>query len=320
MLGRYGLLAVAALCASRAAVQARPVVEFNADYVIACRDVTPSAYAQKYPDRKLVEATLRLSARVVSGSAKDLDGLLYTFEDPHHRLRVADYGPKTQLASDRVEPALAVEYAGRASVRYALTQQAGFLKGDYQTSKLTYHKLPPLEALVASGITERGYGVFYKLAASDRVTLEGDREFSCLFEVPRRWRGNCLLVRCEATALNRGYLGYFDPKVQAGLAGFVIGLYLDGDESGERLARSLAEEQQKHLTRIAEHDKTRRLIPSFNANAAPPGRPVGPVQQAMELNCHLMEAFLQQPAAALPFFERLASFQRSVLLLERRDE
>jgi hypothetical protein len=311
------LLTLLVFTVTHASIQAGPLVEFNADYVVACRVVTPIEYAKKYPDKKLVEATLRLSARVISGSEKDVENVVYTLVDPHRRLRVADYAPKTELATDVVEPALAIEYQGRAAVRYALTQQTGFLKGEYQASKVSYRKLPPLEALVASGITERGYGVFYKLRSSERVTLEGDREFSCLFEVPKRWRGDCLLVKCEADGINRGYLGYFDSKVKAGLAGFVLGLYLDGDEQGARLARGLAEEQQRHLQRMMELQKARHLFPSLLVNRTPASsRPVCPVQQAMEINCHLMESFWRRPADEVPFFERLGIFQRSLGQLE----
>src|SRR5262245_34705216 len=52
-----------------------PTVEFTADYLVACRDVTPKEYALKNKNKKLIEAAVRASAKLKNGKEADLDGL-----------------------------------------------------------------------------------------------------------------------------------------------------------------------------------------------------------------------------------------------------
>lgn len=242
-----GFLTVSSLYAGEV-----PTVEFSADYVVACRDVTPKEFTQENKNKKLIEVVLRVSVNLKNGKEADLDDVIFALFDKKEtkKLYVSDYIPKTELKSDITDPIVVVEWAGSGSVRYMLTDANGFAKGVYQASKVEYKKLPPLKLLLASGITERGYGVFYKLKPSDQATLEGDRTFSCIFAVPRTWRGDCLHVRCEANGFNRGIIRTFDKKVQSGLAGFVVALHMEGDDEAEKLAKQVVDQQQKYFDEI----------------------------------------------------------------------
>ena len=235
-----------------------PVVEFNADQIAECRDVTPQGYSEKYPDKKQIEMVLRISAKLIKGVESDLDYLDYKIYDKNERksLYLSDYMPKTQVNTDILDPVAVVEWKGSSSSsRYQVVSRkdkieasakAGFDK--WGSSRLDYKRLPAQQLITASGIAERGYGLFFKIKPFSQHTVEGDRSFSCIFTVPQKWRGDNLTVSCEAIGIVRGYL--WDSKVNVGSGVFEVGLHLEADAEAEKIAKDVANTQHKMLEKI----------------------------------------------------------------------
>ena len=237
-----------------------PIVEFNADQIVECRDVTPKGYSEKYPDKKQIEIVLRISAKLIKGVEIDLDYLDYKIYDRNKSksLYLSDYMPKTQINTDILDPVAVVEWKGNSSsAKYHVVSRKDETEASakiefekWRSSRLDYRRLPAQQLLTASGITERGYGVFFKLKPYSQHTLEGDRSFSCIFTVPQKWRGDNLSVSCEAIGISRGYIR--DSKRNVGRGFFDIGLYLEADAEAEKNAKDVANTQHKMLEKIKE--------------------------------------------------------------------
>ncbi len=108
-------------------------------------------------------------------------------------------------------------------------------------TKETYHRLPNKQVVLASGTVNDEHGVFFKWRDSSQVSLEGAREVTIRFLVPRQWRGDWVQARCEMLATVRNYLG---KKVEScEEARVVVAMYLSGDAVAQSAARELSEAQ-----------------------------------------------------------------------------
>jgi hypothetical protein len=90
---------------------------------------------------------------------------------------------------------------------------------------------------LASGTTDAEHGVFFKWRRSSQAALEGSREVTVRFLVPRGWRGDWVELGCESWTIHRNYLG--EKLEPCGAAQAVVGLYLSGDAEAEQAANSL---------------------------------------------------------------------------------
>ena len=254
---RSGLLAALALWAAMATatplVAAPPTVTFTASPMVECRDLTPPAFAAANPREKLIEATFRVSLLFGQGGEEQVQEVLIVIDSPQGRLRVADFEPKTESVTDIVGPiersesnystkrleagiggTLGAKY-GVASAQVAPSLNAGLT--EHECIKETYKLLPPKKLLLASGTTAGEHGVFFKLKPSTQASLEGARQFTCLFIVPRAWRGDWLRLTCTATAESRRQ--FVRKLEECGRTTLDVGLYLEGDLEAKRLARQL---------------------------------------------------------------------------------
>jgi hypothetical protein len=260
-LGLLLLLATLAWSDSLAALAASPPgVTFSASPTVECRDVTPAEFARANPQEKLIEATFRVSA-LVTGPEDALDEVLVVVTSPERRLRVADFWPQTESTTDIVGPiervttnetsrslqagvggSLGAKY-GPASAQVSPSASAG--QSESEGVKESYKKLPPKRLLLASGTTEGEHGAFFKLKPSSQVSLQGSRQFGCLFVVPAAWRGDWLSLACSAKAQTRRQ---FVRRIEeCGQATLTIGLYLEGDGEAKRLAQQLDLAQSRSL-------------------------------------------------------------------------
>jgi hypothetical protein len=225
-------------------------VEFDVSYTVECRDVTPQEFAEANPNSKIVEAGFQVSALLRQGEEKDVRDLMYVIRSPETRLRVADFEPKTQVTSpitDAIEVVATDEDATLldASVNAKieplggvyLSPSAGASKTKKQNLQQKYTKLPPKQLLVASGTTNREHGVFFKLKPSTQASLEGQREFVCLFLVPKEWRGDYAYVDCRAKSRGRSP---WTKSEESGRRRVLVGLYLQGDEEARAAAERAA--------------------------------------------------------------------------------
>lgn len=277
---RDGVLAFALLALSSGSHEVcaqTPRVQFDMPYLVSARDVTPAAFRQLNPQEKLVEVRFPISSFLAAGDAADLTQIVYRIEGPQGKFAVADFLPKTTLET---------KYAGNLNVEFLSDHEANLhidLAGHYQwltgfTANAKYYDkeysqvkgelLPPLEAVAASGTTQRQRGVYFKLRGSTRTWLEGEKEFATVLRVPRDWQADYVVVRCEAEGVRRSFLRQFDERLTVGRRDFVVALYLEGDEQGRGAALELTRTESN----------LRRVVSEAAAN--PAQRPSGSRSQA----------------------------------------
>ncbi len=242
-----------------------PMVQFDTAPLITCRDVTTAQFAAENPDERLLEAKLEISTLL--GEVRDDDLLEYFFRvsSPGQKLLVADYQPKTTLASD---------YAGNISVeeRNEKTKSAGVTVsgvlnhlvkitgsgdlGSKDSLATRYELLAPMEPVTASGTILRGTGVYFKLRPSRQTALEGSRSFLLTLRAPRSWRGDYLQVHCEAHGVRRGVVRGLDEPVRTGMRDFFVALYLAGDQEAKSQAERMVQTEQVLRQQLLYHRET----------------------------------------------------------------
>ena len=237
----------AAVLAWSAGAEAGPAkVHFDVSYSVECEDVTPEEFAGKNSQSKLIKARFQVSSLIQRGKERDVGELMYVVWSPEKRLRVADFEPKTQMGSDLTDAIQVVESGENASsldggvnVQFEpwagvhVSPSAGASKMSKKKSEQKYSKLPPKQLLVASGTTRREYGVFFKMKPSTQESLQGQKEFVCLFVVPKSWRGDYVYVDCVAKPRDRSP---WSSRDGCGSRRVLVGLYLQGDVEAKEAA------------------------------------------------------------------------------------
>lgn len=251
---------------SDASVEARgtrtasPRVRFDLAPAVACKDVTPSEFAKANPDEKLVQATFKVSSLIRSGKENDLIRFFYRVESLEQTIRVVDYSPKTTLASD-VAGNISIEKKKDTTnhIGMALTgpfdwpvkmSGSGDL-GSKSHDAIRYELLPQQFAVAASGTIHRGYGVYFKLRPSRSTSLEGEKDLTVVFRVPREWRGDYVQLSCTAIGVRRGVVRPLDEHAVFGARRFVVALYVDGDGSAKAAAERLVRAESELLKTVS---------------------------------------------------------------------
>lgn len=242
---------------AQAAIAAEaPRVQFDMPFAVACRDVTPPAYAAANPGRKLVEARLAISSLLVAGEERDLMQFMIRVDSPLRSVVIADYLPKTlhqqktagpvtmQKSTERTA-ALGINLSGKYELMNLPGPSAGV--GQKKTSSVKYDLLPPLEAVAASGTLDRSRAVYFKLKASPRHLLEGSREYAVVLEVPASWRMDTLRVRCQAEGIRRSFVSTFDEEITCGQRDFLVALYQEGDEQARQAVEVQVQGPKSHV-------------------------------------------------------------------------
>lgn len=209
---QFPALILAAAAATVA--DARPYVDFDFARSAECRDITPPSRAAEYPQQRLIELTLSVSVRFRGVAAEDVDELAIEINGSSAGLQVYDFSPDTQLASDiqktiettttvkkdrsldgSLGGTLPIPTAG-AVAHVTPTINAAMGRGETETNKMC--RLPPKYAVIVSGTSSEGRGVFFKLKRSSQTSLEGVHELSVTFIAPANWRAGKVLVGCSA--------------------------------------------------------------------------------------------------------------------------
>jgi len=251
--GIYVCGGILALCHASIAVQAidasPPRVTFDVNPLIACRDVTPADFAEANPDERLVRADVQVSSLIRKGGEDDLIQHFYRVKSPEETIQIVDYSPKTTLTSD-ISGNVTIEKKKENTNHVGLALSGPFDwpvkatgSGDLGTKShdvVRYELLPQKSAIASSGTICRGYGVYFKLKPSRSTTLEGSKQLTLVFRVPKEWRGDYAHLSCTAIGLHRGGARPFDERMVCGHHRFVIALYADGDTSAKAAAERLA--------------------------------------------------------------------------------
>jgi len=259
-LPQLGGLLLAHAAALAMAVDARadsPQVAFDVAPTIACREVTPEAFAELHPDAKVMEAKFAVSVRLLRGRERELQEISIDVESVEKRMKVFDLEPKTRLASDvegNIEVVTTNEKSRSAGVDVdgSVVLPYGAVKGDLRpganvggsTRDVTTEKLqrlPTKQVVVVSGTTGGGHGAFFKLKPSSQSTLEGMHELTCRFVVPAGWQADWLQVTCRAKAEAKQF--FLSDVEQVGYKQLLVGLYEAGSEEAQAAASALAAAQ-----------------------------------------------------------------------------
>jgi len=264
------LILVCILPAGRLAA-AVPRVVFDLAPTVECRDVTPEDFAADRPDQKVIEATFSISVRMIEGGESDLHEMLLEVVNRGRRMQIHDFAPRRTLESDlegsievvhtsEVSRSAGVDVQGTLALPLGTAQanvkpdaRLGTSHRDVMTEKL--QKKPPRQAIIVSGTSGGGHGVFFKWKPSPQQSLEGMHEVTCSFRVPRAWKADWLDVTCRARAKSNTYFGTEIKEV--GSARVAVGAYLLGDEAGRAAALKLAAAQGYRQMQAVEHTQPR---------------------------------------------------------------
>lgn len=230
-----------------------PGVQFDVVPIAAARPVVSEEAPAAIDGISLVEnrvaIELQLSALVTSPTAPQIDQMLVEVDVLDAGVLVADFSPRTQLASP-LSGDIAVERTEEANKRVGFNvtgRYSEFLHGDIggdvgekQIESHKFQRVAPLEVVAASGTTNRGRGVFFKLRATPTQVLEGDKSFSVVLRIPAHWRGGTLRVRATAQVIRRGLPGMGAEPVVVGDDQFLVTTFLEGDTEARRAAMDVA--------------------------------------------------------------------------------
>jgi len=245
-------------------------VQFDVRSTVSCRDVTTEEFALANPYEKLMEARIQVSSLIAPAGSQGLIAYLYQIESPLRTFEVADYLPKTTLGTSvvgnvgvdqREEEANTVGITLSGSYE-KLAKGAGTVGFNEKNSNgKRYEYLPPLELLSASGTIQRGAGVYFKLKPSPRTSLEGEKEFVLVLRTPKTWRGDYLVLRCEAF----GQATSRDKQTHFGFGQFYVALYAEGDAEAQLAARRFIRSDRDLLNAAAAKrgEIDRRSLPTF---------------------------------------------------------
>ncbi len=157
-------------------------IVFDLPPSIECRDVTPDDFRAAHSTLKVVEGTLRISARVAQGAESEIVDFLYVIEGPTNSMRFQDYLPNTFLESTVADDQIAISTGSEnvngggldAHVVYKPVTVGGQLNHNEKKSESScYKKIVPKELVLASGTTNREHGVFFRLRPSRRRIVGG---------------------------------------------------------------------------------------------------------------------------------------------------
>jgi hypothetical protein len=226
---RLWLIAGAAVIGIPGYVAAAPYVEFDFARSAECRDVTPRERMAQVPSYRFVELVLPISVRFRGLAMEDVEELDIEINGAAAGLRVIDFSPTTQLASEFAQQietttttkrarsldgtlggGLPVPVAGLVA-HVSPSINAGISGSETATEKT--NRLPPKHAIVVSGTSSEGRGAFFKLKRSSQTSLEGVHELRVTFVVPADWHGGEVRVGCSARGKRRLLLLKHDATV-----------------------------------------------------------------------------------------------------------
>jgi hypothetical protein len=186
---------------------------------------------------------------IESPQAPRIDQWLIRCQPRDSQVRVVDYAPRTETASDLATPiqikktdeeSSSVGLSVDGSYGHAIRASGGFDRGEKSTNSIQFDRLAPVQAVTASGTINRGRGVYFKLRWTARQVLEGEKTFRLTFQVSPQWRGSLMDVSVVAQS-ERKALGTWERKPETiGSDEFVVAIYRQGDQQAAEHARALS--------------------------------------------------------------------------------
>ena len=263
-----GFSLVVFLCASSTqhALANAPVVRFDLPAIVPAVDTSVPAVARSAPNgSREVTVQLPLSSLIVdtgrrASSAPPIDHLLVkcSMRDQHP---VVSYSPRTELETDYAGPISFTEKTENSdSVGLNLDSTSppfahghlGAEISDKESNSAQFSKQAPMQAVVASGTTNRGRGVYFKFRWTAQQVLEGEKLFQVSFAVPNQWRGGLVDVKVVAKGTGKTLFG--DKKLEdVATQHFVVAVHQDDDPKAAEIAMRLANLDQKLASMSQDH-------------------------------------------------------------------
>ncbi len=231
-------------------------------------------------------------------------------------LPIVDYQPRTELQSDYVSP---ISISNKAEQTDSLglnvdTQVHALGTGHFgsdETSKqmnsTEFQRTAPMQAVVASGTTNRGRGVTFKLRWTSQHVLEGEKHFRITIAVPDSWRGGLLDVDVTAVGRDRSLFGH-DKIRSLAARHFVVAVYQQNDSLAAELSLKLARFDQT-LVRLARasHREEEHAIAGFLSRLVPqPKKTPAQTNWYTRVTKNQVDPYTDKAISALPMAVRIA--------------
>jgi hypothetical protein len=245
-------------------------VAFDLPSSIEFRDVTSKEFARQNENLKIVEAKLRISARIDEGHPTELVDFLYVIKTTS-AMRVRDYFPKTTLestvAADQIEITADNENSAATGVQVGgifkpLVLNASNNQASKKAESSHFKQLAPRDIVLASGTTDREHGIFFRMRPSRTSSLEGAREFTIVAVVAQSWRGEVLTLECTARGTKK--TTFTSSTVTAGADQALVGAYLSSDTAAAGIADELCSAQERVAGLLRQQRQSSNLIQSLS--------------------------------------------------------
>ena len=242
-------------------------VQFDTPSVAVCDEVGSDVSAAGPGSTRLVEATVVVSVWTATHLSSDTLRYEYQFVIPSGAAEVVDYSPHTSQFSAvagnvAIEETTESNKALNASV-VGMVPPFGQGEGKAELGKKSlsharYELKPRQETALVAGTLQRGTGVYFRLLPVADQVREGAQEFKLVLRVPRNWRADQLMVRCEA------FRQEGDRATRLGVARFVVGMYVWGDEEASALLQTqqTTEAELRQLAVARQRDVQRQATPT----------------------------------------------------------
>lgn len=218
------------------------------------------------PDERLVTIDLPVSIIVDSLSAIRIDQLIIEVTPRGGSTSVADYSPRTELASNysgdievlRAEESMrSVAFGADATYPpLAIAKLTGSLT-EKDAASYKYDRVAPMHLIAASGTVRRGRGVYFKFRSTDRQIIEGDRVLRITLRVPSAWRGELLDVLIMGDRYPSGLASGLSSlagrparPVRMGTALFLVAAFPAEDREVRQLARRMVDAEAVMRARL----------------------------------------------------------------------
>ncbi|NND96085.1 MAG: hypothetical protein HKN47_02010 [Pirellulaceae bacterium] len=205
-------------------------------------------------DPTLVVCDLRLSSLIASPSVPQIDQWLVLCQPRDRAVQIADYAPRTELAS-HIDGPIQIKTTAEKSKSLGLSLEGhygntangsiGADSGSKQIESRQFNQIAAVQAVTASGSINRGRGVYFKLRWTSQQVLEGEKSFKLTLRVPKQWRGGLIDVTVRAQSMQRGFAGWDKQVKTLGGAKFVVAAHRSGDSSAAQLANEVADAEHK---------------------------------------------------------------------------
>ncbi len=250
---------IAAITVIVRSVWANSPVTFDMAPAAVARPVTGGPWTV-LPGYEAVEVRLQVSTLIDPGLREPVEQLLYRFASRERQAIVLDYSPRTEMLS-AIDGAVEVVITDEATQHVGLNMTGVYppVKTDacldqnqknLQSTK--YRQQVKHESVVASGTIDQSRGAYFKLRSAYDRTLEGDKPFSLILQLPLGWQTSTLDVQLQAW----GQHG----QSRRPLAAYqtTVALWREGNETARNSALRMAHAVQALRVSAEQYDRAIR--------------------------------------------------------------